>query len=84
VAMGAVVAGIGAATYAQPAMARWFAGRVAAIGDLEVAGIGLGAQYARLLGAAGHALSLKRHVALTALPEPQSHRSPSAASASRR
>ena len=83
VAMGAVVAGIGAATYAQPATARWFAGRVFASGDLEVVGLGLGVQYARLLAAAGHAINLQRHVALTASPEPQSQRSPSAARASR-
>ena len=69
VAMGAVVAGIGAATYAQPATTRWFAGRVATTGDLVVVGLGLGAQYARLLTAAGHAIKLERHVALTASPE---------------
>ena len=82
--MGAVVAGIAAATYAQPALARWFAGRVAATGDLEVVGLGLGVQYARLLAAAGHAISLERHVALTATQEPQSHRTLSAAGTSRR
>lgn len=83
-AMGAIVAGMGAATYAQPALARSLAGRVARLGDLEVVGLGLGVQYARLLAAAGHALNLERHVALTALPEPQSHRSLSAAGAARR
>lgn len=82
-AMGAVVAGIGAATYAQPALARWFAGRVAATGDLEVVGLGLGAQFARLLAAAGHAINLERHVALTAAQEPQSHRRLSTAGTSR-
>lgn len=83
-AMGVVVAGIGAATYAQPALARWFAGRVAATGDLEVVGLGLGVQFARLLAAAGHAIKLERHVALTATRETQPHRTVSAAGTSRR
>lgn len=83
-AMAAVVAGIAAATYAQPAMVRWFAGRVTEIGDHEVVGLGLGMQYARLLAAAGPAIGLQRHVALTASPEPQPRRTLSAAGASRR
>ena len=83
-AMAAVVAGIAAATYAQPAMVRWFGRRVSEIGDHEVVGLGLGMQYARLLEAAGHAIGLQRHLALTASPEPHSHQTLSAAGASRR
>ena len=83
-AMAAVVTGIGAATYTQPAMARWFAGRVTATGDGVVVGLGLGLAYARLLAAAGHAIDLERHVALTASAERQSPRSLSAAGASHR
>ena len=65
--MAAVVAGIAAATYTQPALARWCSARVAATGDREVVGLGLGVQYARLLAAGGHAIGLERHVALTAV-----------------
>ena len=83
-AMGAVVAGIGAATYAQPALGRWFARRVATTGDREVVGLGLGVQFARLLAAAGHAINLERHDALAAAQEPQSHITLSAAGTWRR
>ena len=83
-AMGAVVAGIGAATYAQPALGRWFAGRVAATADVEVACLGLGVEYAQLLTAAGRAINLERHAALTASQGPQSHRTQSATGTTRR
>jgi hypothetical protein len=64
--MAAVVAGIAAATYTQPALARWCSARATATGDREVVGLGLGVHYARLLAAGGHTIGLERHAALDA------------------
>ena len=69
--MAAVVAGIAAATYTQPALTRWCSARATATGDREVVGLGLGVHYARLLAAGGHSIGLERHLALTATPSLQ-------------
>ena len=82
--MAAVVAGIAAATYAQPALARSCSARVAATADREVVGLGLGVHYARLLAAGGHVIGLERHIALTAAPDPPLHRHLAAAGVSGR
>jgi hypothetical protein len=82
--MAAVVAGIAAATYAQPALSRWCSTRVAATGDREVVGLGLGTHYARLLTAAGYVIGLERHVALTATPDAALRRRLAPAGLSRR
>ena len=74
--MAAVVAGIAAATYAHPALSRWCSARVAATGDREVIALGMGAHYARLLAAGGHAIGLERHFALTAVPRPSAPPAP--------
>jgi hypothetical protein len=82
--MGILAAGIAAATYAQPALARWCSARVATAGDLEVVVLGLGVHYVRLLTAGGHAIGLERQSALTASPDPPLGRRLAAAGVSRR
>jgi hypothetical protein len=82
--MAAVVVAMAAATYAQPALARWWAERSAATADHEVVGLGLGAQYARLLAMGGPGIGLERHIALTAAPDPQLRRALAEAGVSRR
>ncbi len=63
--MGAVLAALIGATYAQPALNRQWHRRLAQVGDDTLAEHGLGGPYAELLTVSDHRVDLERHARLT-------------------